>query len=90
MTDPTSIRENTKWSDDEITQLRELAGCSTATRIIALNLGRSEDDVRSKAHELGISLDPLTETRLGDGQRPGRPSFAVGLWDGSTPDQLRN
>ena len=59
MTDQTSIRANAdSWSADEITQLRELAGCSTTAHIIALNLGRSEDAVRSKAHELGISLDP--------------------------------
>ncbi|WP_132193870.1 MULTISPECIES: hypothetical protein [Kribbella] len=58
MTEPTSVRDKAgSWSADEITRLRELAGCSTTTHIIALNLGRSEDDVRSKAHELGISLD---------------------------------
>ncbi|MFI6833586.1 hypothetical protein ACIBG5_41175 [Kribbella sp. NPDC050241] len=59
MTDQTSIRNNTdSWSDDEITQLCELAECSTTAHIIALNLGRSEDVVQSKAHELGLSLDP--------------------------------
>ena len=59
MTDLTSIRDYTdSWSDDEITQLRELAGCSTTAHIIALNLGRSEAAVRSKAHELGLSLGP--------------------------------
>ena len=60
MTDQTSIRANAdSWSDDDITQLRELAGCSTTAHIIALNLGRSEDAVRSKAHELGrgVALD---------------------------------
>ena len=59
MTDPTSIRDQgDSWSDDEITQLRELAGCSTPAHIIGLNLGRSESAVRSKAQEVGISLDP--------------------------------
>ena len=59
MTGPTSIRDNAdSWSDDEITQLRDLAGCSATANIISLNLGRSEDAVRSKAHELGVSLDP--------------------------------
>jgi hypothetical protein len=58
MTDPTSIRDlGDSWSDDEITQLRELAG-STSAHIIGLNLGRSESAVRSKAQEIGISLDP--------------------------------
>ncbi len=59
MTDPTSIRDDGgSWSDDEITQLCELAGCSTPAHIIGLNLGRSENAVRSKAHEIGVSLDP--------------------------------
>ena len=43
MTDPTSSRDQgDSWSDDEITQLRELAGCSTPAHIIGPNLGRGE------------------------------------------------
>jgi hypothetical protein len=59
MTDSTSIDDTgVSWSDDEIIQLRELAGCSAPAHIIGLNLGRSENAVRSKALEIGISLDP--------------------------------
>jgi hypothetical protein len=59
MTDPAPIRDNgVSWSDDEITQLRELAECSAPAHIIGLNLGRSENAVRSKAYETGILLDP--------------------------------
>jgi hypothetical protein len=59
MTEPTSTRDNgDPWTHDEITQLRELAELNTPARIIGLNLGRSENAVRSKAQEVGISLDP--------------------------------
>jgi len=44
------------WKEEELAKLRTLAADGTATRQIALRLGRSPKAVRSKASELGIPL----------------------------------
>ncbi len=53
------------WSPTEIRQLRDLAASNTPTRVIGLKLGRSEDSVRAKAAELGISLKPTNQSPYG-------------------------
>jgi hypothetical protein len=45
-----------EWKASEVSQLRELARGNTPTRVIGLKLGRSEDAIRAKARERGISL----------------------------------
>jgi hypothetical protein len=50
------------WTDLENKQLRELAAQNTPTRVIGLKLGRTEDAVRTKAAELGISLKPTNQS----------------------------
>lgn len=50
-----------QWSDKEETQLRALAKENTPTRVIGLKLGRTENAVRSKASELGVSLKPTNQ-----------------------------
>ena len=55
----------TRWSGDEVRQLRELAAGNTPTGVIGLKLGRSEDSVRSKARAEGISLKPANRSPYG-------------------------
>jgi hypothetical protein len=50
------------WSKDDVQQLRRLAEQNTPTRVIGLKLGRTEDAVRSKAHERDISLKPVNQS----------------------------
>jgi hypothetical protein len=47
-----------QWKPSEVSSLRDLARANTPTRVIGLKLGRTEDAVRSKASEKGISLNP--------------------------------
>jgi hypothetical protein len=50
------------WSPSEVKQLKDLAGGNTPTRVIGLKLGRTEDAVRNKASENGISLKPTNQS----------------------------
>ena len=50
------------WSRKEVADLKDLARRNTPTRVIGLKLGRSEDAVRSKAGEKGISLKPTNQS----------------------------
>jgi hypothetical protein len=51
----------TPWTSSHETQLRDLANRNTPTGVIALKLGRTEDAIRAKAGELGISLKPTNQ-----------------------------
>jgi len=54
---PKSTRNTGKqWSSADVKDLRSLARGNTPTRVIGLKLGRTEDAVRNKASEKGISL----------------------------------
>lgn len=44
------------WTTADEMQLKLLAKQNTPTRVIGFKLGRTEDAVRSKASELGVSL----------------------------------
>jgi hypothetical protein len=54
-----------QWSSSEVRELRQLAKGNTPTRVIGLKLGRSEDAVRSKAHEEKVSLKPTNQSPYG-------------------------
>ncbi len=45
-----------RWTPTQVKQLRQLAGQNTPTRVIGLKLGRTENAVRTKASEKGVSL----------------------------------
>ena len=45
-----------RWTPTQVKQLRQLAGRNTPTRVIGLKLGRTENAVRTKASEKGVSL----------------------------------
>lgn len=51
-------RTNTgkRWTATQVKQLRQLASQDTPTRVIGLKLGRTENAVRTKASEKGVSL----------------------------------
>ena len=50
------------WTSQEIQALRNLARKNTPTRVIGLILGRTEESIRTKAHEFGMSLKPVNQT----------------------------
>lgn len=50
------------WTSNEVKEMRHLARENTPTRVIGLKLGRSEDAVRSRASEEGISLKPTNQS----------------------------
>lgn len=51
-----------RWTTTEERELKSLAKKNTPTRVIGLKMGRSEDSVRSKAHDLDISLKPTNQS----------------------------
>ena len=46
-------------------QIRREAAQNTPTRALGLHLGRTEDAVRSRASELGVSLKPTNQSPYG-------------------------
>jgi hypothetical protein len=50
------------WTAADIKQLRQEAAHNTPTRVIGLHLGRTEDAVRNRASEVGISLKPTNQS----------------------------
>lgn len=54
-----------EWSSGDAKQLNALAKQNTPTRVIGLKLGRTEDAVRTKASQLGISLKPTNQAPYG-------------------------
>ena len=50
------------WTSGEVSQLKALAKQNTPTRVMGLKLGRSEEAVRSKAGDEGISLKPTNQS----------------------------
>jgi hypothetical protein len=58
----TPINQNKSWTSSEESQLRKLAKGNTPTGLIAHDLGRSTDSVRSKASDMGVSLKPTNQS----------------------------
>ena len=50
------------WTPAKKRELRSLANGNTPTRVIGLQLGLTEDRVRAKAQEQGISLRPTNQS----------------------------
>jgi len=50
------------WTSSDESQLKRLANQNTPTRVIGLKMGRTEDAVRTKASELGVSLKPTNQS----------------------------
>jgi hypothetical protein len=56
------------WSTADVRSLKALAAGNAPTRVIGLRLGRSEDAVRTKASDIGVSLRPTNQSP--HGRRP--------------------
>jgi len=52
----------TRWTNDDVRELRHLANQDTPTRVIGLKLGRTPAAVQSKAGEKRISLKPTNQS----------------------------
>ena len=50
------------WKPAEVKKLDQLADKNTPTRLIAWELGRTEDAVRNKASQEDISLKPTNQS----------------------------
>ncbi|WP_082364034.1 hypothetical protein [Rhodopseudomonas sp. AAP120] len=51
-----------EWTPAEVKQLRQEAKQNTPTRVIGLHLGRTENAVRNRASQEGISLKPTNQS----------------------------
>lgn len=51
-----------QWTDNDVGKLEKLVKGNTPTGLIAYELGRSEDAIRSKASDLDISLKPTNQS----------------------------
>jgi hypothetical protein len=53
------------WTPQEVKQLEKLAKGNTPTRIIALDMKRTEGSIRNKASQEDISLKPTNQSPYG-------------------------
>ncbi|MDD2230519.1 MAG: hypothetical protein PHY48_14055 [Candidatus Cloacimonetes bacterium] len=51
-----------QWTESEIHKMKDLVKGNTPTGLIAHELRRSEDSIRSKASQLSISLKPTNQS----------------------------
>lgn len=54
-----------RWTPADDGQLRKEAAGNTPTRVIGLHMGRSEDSIRSRANDIGVSLKPTNQSPYG-------------------------
>lgn len=60
---PYYTRNNGKeWTSSEVSKLKDLAKQNTPTRVIGLQLGRTENSIRSKASSESVSLKPTNQS----------------------------
>lgn len=51
-----------RWTASDKQKLKTLALGNTPTRVMGIKLHRSDDAVRSKAQDLGVSLKPTNQS----------------------------
>ena len=51
-----------QWTDNDVNKLEKLVKGNTPTGLIAYELGRSEEAIRTKASNLDISLKPTNQS----------------------------
>ncbi len=54
--------QNKQWSNQDLSKLQKLADQNTPTRLIAWQLKRTENSIRSKAQAEDISLKPVNQS----------------------------
>lgn len=62
---PTPRNQGKPWTPAADAQLRKEAGGNTPTRVIGIHMGRSEQSIRSRASDLGVSLKPTNQSPYG-------------------------
>lgn len=55
-------RSRQRWSDKDLSKLRQLAKGNTPTGVMSIKLQRPATAIRSKAHREGISLRPTNRS----------------------------
>lgn len=58
-----------RWTQADDQKLRKEAAGNTPTRVIGLHMGRSEDSIRSRANDIGVSLKPTNQSPYGTKKR---------------------
>jgi hypothetical protein len=58
-------KSGNRWTSADDQQLRKEASGNTPTRVIGLHMGRSEDSIRSRASQIGVSLKPTNQSPYG-------------------------
>lgn len=53
------------WTTKDERELTDYARSNTPTRLIAHKMGRSEDAVRNRASDMGLSLKPTNQSPYG-------------------------
>jgi hypothetical protein len=61
----TERNSDTPWNEIDVLRLQALIEENTPTRLIGLQLGRTEDAVYKKSAELGLSLKPTNQSPRG-------------------------
>lgn len=61
----TPANHNKSWTGADDAALRREAAGNIPTRVIGLHLKRTEDAVRSRATDLGVSLKPTNQSPYG-------------------------
>ena len=56
------VNSGKPWSASDEKRLGQLAKGNTPTGLIAWELGRTEDAVRAKASDIGVSLKPTNQS----------------------------
>lgn len=54
--------QNKQWSNQDLSKLQKLVDQNTPTRLIAWQLKRTENSIRSKAQSEDISLKPVNQS----------------------------
>lgn len=57
------------WTANEVKELKQLAKGNTPTPVIGIKLKRTEDAVRAKAGEEGVSLKPTNQSPYGSSKK---------------------
>lgn len=58
----TPSNHNKNWTSSDVSQLKQLAGQNTPTRVIGLKVGRTPAAVQQKASQENISLKPTNQS----------------------------
>ncbi len=61
----TPKNHGTPWTSAQDRQLRDLAKGNTPTRVMGIKMSRTEDSIRSRASEKGVSLKPTNQSPYG-------------------------